>query len=95
MDWALVNITNIGMRTIENLLSPKEIPFATASALTIPTQLRSYRFCPTWSNVNIRDQRILVGKFGRTSGWTFGHLNAALVEFNGDEQVQHTREPTT
>jgi hypothetical protein len=80
LDWALLEIAP--SRSVQNSL-PK-----TGMRPKAPmTQLVGGQLCNTWTPLNsakthIKRDEVKVAKYGRTTGYTFGVMNAALTRIN-------------
>ncbi|KAI4622987.1 uncharacterized protein J4E87_006080 [Alternaria ethzedia] len=75
LDWALIRMNDTKKRDVTNRLPDV---YSTKTKL-VPTQQ-----CRQWSTFNVNKEEVHVAKYGRTSGWTAGIVNACMIIINPD-----------
>jgi len=75
LDWALIRMNDTKKRDVTNSLPDV---YSTKTKL-VPTQR-----CRQWSTFNVNKEEVHVAKYGRTSGWTAGTINACMIIINPD-----------
>lgn len=76
LDWALITVANPTSRRLGNVLPNKSPPEVRGN------ELFEDFICNEWSTFNVNKDNVMVAKVGRSSGWTFGHINAELIRIN-------------
>ncbi|RMZ71413.1 zinc finger protein [Pyrenophora seminiperda CCB06] len=82
LDWALIRLDNVNERDVINLL-PTVTPPAKYKPAIVPGKQ-----CHRWTSFDASKEDVQVVKYGRTSGWTFGHINACLIAINPDSDKE-------
>ncbi|KAI4671334.1 uncharacterized protein J4E88_009368 [Alternaria novae-zelandiae] len=75
LDWALVRMDDTKTRDVTNSLP---------DVYSTKTKLVPQQRCRKWSTFNVNKEEVHVAKYGRTSGWTAGIVNACMVIVNPD-----------
>ncbi|KAI4669344.1 uncharacterized protein J4E79_001387 [Alternaria viburni] len=75
LDWALIRMDDTKKRDITNSLP---------DVYSTKTKLVPKQRCRKWSTFNVNKEEVHVAKYGRTSGWTAGTINACMVIINPD-----------
>ncbi|KAL1798963.1 hypothetical protein ACET3X_003000 [Alternaria dauci] len=80
LDWALIRLDK---HNLINFLPKVELPRGYV------TNLVPEKRCHRWTTFNSNSECVNVAKFGRTSGWTLGTINACSIAINpkSDPQV--------
>ncbi|KAI4623730.1 hypothetical protein J4E80_003542 [Alternaria sp. BMP 0032] len=80
LDWALIRMDDTTKRDVRNSLPDV---YSTKTKI-VPTQQ-----CRQWSTFNVNKEEVHVAKYGRTSGWTAGTINACMIIINpgADEEI--------
>ncbi|RAR15605.1 hypothetical protein DDE83_001055 [Stemphylium lycopersici] len=79
LDWALVRLDDIQQRNMTNRLSKTRIP------TTSTTSLSPDKLCSKWTVFDVNKEEVRGAKYGRTSGWSLGTINACIVIINPKE----------
>jgi hypothetical protein len=79
LDWALVQITDANKRNLVDQM-PNVRPPTLHSTNLVPQQ-----WCDSWSTFDVEKEEVYGAKYGRTTGWTLGKINAALLYINPKE----------
>ncbi|KAL6158442.1 hypothetical protein ACJBU6_02553 [Exserohilum turcicum] len=81
LDWALIRMDNVQQRDIINRLPEAPPPRQALVGRARP--------CPKWSVFDVNRETVRVAKYGRTSGWTLGTINAcmSLINTNNDQDI--------
>lgn len=79
LDWALVQITDANKRNLVNQLPKVQPPTHTSTILV------AEKLCNSWSTFDVEKEEVCGAKYGRTTGWTLGEINAALLYMNPRE----------
>lgn len=88
MDWALI-------RLVEERSMVNELPDEKISVSGITTGITAGRLANQWTSLNsgacnTRRDEVLVAKYGRRTGWTFGTINHAITAINPAENTEFT-----
>ncbi|KAI4689976.1 uncharacterized protein J4E84_004157 [Alternaria hordeiaustralica] len=75
LDWALIRMDDTTKRDVTNRLPD----VYSNKTILVPTQQ-----CRQWSTFNANKEEVHVAKYGRTSGWTAGTINACMIIINPD-----------
>jgi len=83
LDWALIRMDDTKKRDVINSLP---------DIYSTKTKLVPKQQCRQWSTFNVNKEEVHVAKYGRTSGWTAGTVNACMIIINPDtdEEVSGT-----
>ncbi|KAI4704090.1 hypothetical protein J4E81_001154 [Alternaria sp. BMP 2799] len=79
LDWALVRMDDTTKRDVTNSLP---------DVYSTKTKLVPKQRCRQWSTFNVNKEEVHVAKYGRTSGWTAGIVNACMVIINPDADAE-------
>ncbi|KAI4709634.1 hypothetical protein J4E89_005650 [Alternaria sp. Ai002NY15] len=79
LDWALVRMDDTKKRDVTNSLP---------DVYSTKTKLVPKQQCRQWSTFNVNKEEVHVAKYGRTSGWTAGIVNACMVIINPDADAE-------
>ncbi|KAI4646863.1 hypothetical protein J4E93_005087 [Alternaria ventricosa] len=75
LDWALIRMDDTKKRDVTNRLP---------DVYSTKTKLVPEQKCRQWSTFNVNKEEVHVAKYGRTSGWTAGTINACMIIINPD-----------
>ncbi|KAI4934340.1 hypothetical protein J4E85_002196 [Alternaria conjuncta] len=75
LDWALIRMDDAKKRDVTNSLP---------DVYSTKTKLVPKQRCRQWSTFNVNKEEVHVAKYGRTSGWTAGTINACMIIINPD-----------
>ncbi|KAI4672599.1 uncharacterized protein J4E78_001100 [Alternaria triticimaculans] len=75
LDWALIRMDNTKKRDVTNRLP---------DVYSTKTKLVPKQRCRKWSTFNVNKEEVHVAKYGRTSCWTAGTINACMIIINPD-----------
>ena len=79
LDWALIRMEDTKKRDVTNSLP---------DVYSTKTKLVPKQQCRQWSTFNVNKEEVHVAKYGRTSGWTAGTINACMIVINPDEDEE-------
>ena len=75
LDWALIRMDDTKKRDVTNSLP---------DVYSTKTKLVPKQRCRQWSTFNVNKEEVHVAKYGRTSAWTAGTINACMIIINSD-----------
>ncbi|KZM28701.1 uncharacterized protein EKO05_0009896 [Ascochyta rabiei] len=78
LDWALIAVASSTDRVLLNVLPDKNL------LVNSDNEVNGSFICNQWSTFNVNKNMVKVAKVGRTSGWTFGHINSELIHISPD-----------
>jgi len=79
LDWALLRMDDTKKRDVTNTLP---------DVYSTKTKLVPQQQCRQWSTFNVNKEEVYVAKYGRTSGWTAGIVNACMTIINPDADAE-------
>lgn len=78
LDWALVRMNDTTKRRVTNRMPRVTVPRPAT------TKLVAGKLCSRCSTFNVNKGEVHIAKYGRTSGWTLGTINACMTIINPD-----------